>query len=247
MARYFLKLSFCGEKYNGWQSQPHLGTKCVQSTIEQALEVYLRQKIQITGCGRTDTGVHAIDYYAHFDFIGDLVKNSFLFRLNKILPGDIAIHDIIQVHDDAHARFDATSRSYHYFLHTIKSAFSPHSFYYIYGIPDLDRLNEVANELMKFNDFTTFCKVNTDVSTMICRIYESKWVKEKDQFIYKITADRFLRGMIRLIVGMTLNVTRGKLTLEEVKHALGQKMRTGHDWSVPADGLFLCNVKYPYL
>jgi len=247
LPRYFIRLSYCGTKYNGWQGQPHVGTSCVQPTIEKALHQFLRTEVAIMGCGRTDTGVHAMDYYAHFDHGGIPDIPHLVYRLNKILPNDIAIHDIISVHDDAHARFDAISRSYIYHLHTAKTPFSPNSFFYHYGAPDIVILNKAASILTEFTDFSTFCKLHTDVNTMNCKITESRWIKKGDAYEYHITSDRFLRGMIRLIVGMCLNVDRGKLTIEEVRSALLKKERTGHDWSVPAEGLFLHSIKYPYL
>lgn len=247
MSRYFIKLSYCGTAYNGWQSQPHKGTKTVQDAIEKALGTYLRQTIDITGCGRTDTGVHAKDYYAHFDSetVGDI--DTLIYRVNKILPNDIAIHDIIKVHDEAHARFDASSRSYQYHLHTSKSPFADRSYYYFYDQPNVEILNDAASILLEYTDFTTFCKVNSDVHTMNCDIKECYWEQHGEHFTFHITADRFLRGMIRLIVGMCLQVSRGKLTIDEVRKALEEKRRIGHDWSVPALGLVLCDIKYPYL
>ena len=247
MARYFIRLSYCGTAYNGWQNQPHAGTTTIQSVIENALFTFLRQKVDITGCGRTDKGVHARDYFAHFDIapLGEIP--TLIFRLNKLLPIDIVVHDIIQVTEDAHARFDATSRSYEYHLHTEKSPFDIHSFYYTYDTPNIEILNEVAELMLDHVDFTTFCKFHTDVKTMNCHITESRWEKIGNQYIYRIKADRFLRGMIRLIVGVCLQVSRGKLTIEEVKTAMSEKRRTGQDWSVPAEGLFLCDIKYPYL
>lgn len=247
MARYFIRLSYCGTAYNGWQNQPHAGTTTIQSVIENALFTFLRQKVEITGCGRTDKGVHARDYFAHFDLAPLDEIPTLIFRLNKLLPDDIAVHDIIQVTEDAHARFDATLRSYEYHLHTEKSPFDIHSFYYTYDTPNIEILNEVAELMLDHVDFTTFCKFHTDVKTMNCHITESRWEKIGNQYIYRIKADRFLRGMIRLIVGVCLQVSRGKLTIEEVKTAMSEKRRTGQDWSVPAEGLFLCDIKYPYL
>ncbi|MBK9734054.1 MAG: tRNA pseudouridine(38-40) synthase TruA [Saprospiraceae bacterium] len=246
MARYFIKLSYCGTNYNGWQSQPHKGTFCVQDTIEKAISTFIRHEIKIVGCGRTDTGVHAINYFAHFDYDGMLNSEDLVFRLNKMLPIDISIQDVMLVNDNSHARFDASSRSYQYHLHTSKSPFLPLSFFYYYEEPDFNMLNEAAAILLDYYDFTTFCKVNSDVSTMNCHISESRWERHNNHYTYFITSDRFLRGMIRLIVGMCLNVSRGKVTLDEVREALEHKKRLQHDWSVPANGLFLCDIIYPY-
>lgn len=244
LARYFIRLSYCGTAYNGWQNQPHEGTITIQSVIENALYTFLRQKIEITGCGRTDKGVHARDYYAHFD--SDILEEipTLIFRLNKLLPPDITIHDIFQVANDAHARFDAISRSYEYHLHTEKSPFAIHSFYYTYDTPKIEILNTVAELILQYDDFSTFCKFHTDTKTMICHITESQWEQFGNHYIYRIKADRFLRGMIRLIVGTCLQVARGKISIEEVKIAMTEKRRTGQDWSVPASGLFLSDIRY---
>ena len=246
--RYFIRLSYCGTAYNGWQNQPHAGTVTVQDVLEKAMSTYLRTTIQLTGCGRTDTGVHARDYYAHFDVEAQITDvKLFVYRINKILPADIAVHDAFVVQDDAHTRFDAISRSYEYHLHTSKSPFLVHSMYYPYDINDFDLLNQAAALIIEYQDFTTFCKLHSDAKTMDCRITESTWIKNKNTYIYRITSDRFLRGMIRLIVGMCLNVSSGKLTIDEVREAMEARKRTGHDWSVPAVGLVLCDIKYPYL
>lgn len=247
LSRYFIRLSYCGAAYNGWQVQPHKGTRTVQGTLEDAMCRYFRHDISLTGCGRTDTGVHAKDYYAHFDAPEMMALHTHIYRLNKMLPPDIAIHDIIPVHDSAHARFDAVSRSYEYYLHTAKDPFAGHSLYYTYGVPDIDVLNEAAGLLLAFNDFATFCKYHSDVKTTLCQVNESHWHVEGNHYIYRVSADRFLRGMIRLVVGMCLQVARGKLTLDQVRQAMEQGQRTGHDWSVSPDGLFLCDIRYPYL
>ncbi len=216
--------------------------------IEKALSTYLQKTIEIVGCGRTDTGVHAKNYFAHFDVNYELMDIPLLlYRINKMLPGDICFHDIIKVQSDAHARFDAVQRSYEYHLHTVKSPFLTHSYFYPFGISDIGILNDAAAIILEYGDFSTFCKTRTDVKTMDCKVSESFWYQNGNQFIYKITADRFLRGMIRLIVGMSLNISKGKLSTDEVRKAIEEKRRTGHDWSAPAIGLFLCNIRYPYI
>lgn len=246
MARYFIRLSYHGAAYNGWQIQPHIGTITVQGTIEKALKTLLQCEMSLTGCGRTDTGVHAKDYYAHFD--GNIMDVELLkYKMNRILPDDIAIHDIISVHDDAHARFDAISRAYEYALHIRKSPFQHESFYYNYLSLDLTKLNEAAAILLEYQDFASFCKSKSDVQTTLCKIKESYWRRDGDNFVYRITADRFLRGMIRLVVGMCLNVARDAITIQEVKGALESKRKLDMNWSVPPDGLMLCDIRYPYL
>ncbi|MBK8516946.1 MAG: tRNA pseudouridine(38-40) synthase TruA [Saprospiraceae bacterium] len=248
MSRYFIRLSYCGTAYNGWQNQPHEGTITVQATIEKALSTYLRSSIDMVGCGRTDTGVHAKDYYAHFDVPHDLDDIPLIvYRINKMLPGDIAVHLLIKVSDDAHARFDALSRSYEYHIHTLKSPFLINSYYYPYRIKDFGLLQQAADLISETDDFTTFCKLHSDVKTMICKITECTWTVIDDKYVFRITADRFLRGMIRLIVGMCLNVSGGKLSIDEVRKAIQERARTGHDLSVPAVGLYLCDIRYPYL
>ena len=165
-----------------------------------------------------------------------------------MLPPDIVIHDIIPMADDAHTRFDAISRSYRYHLHTEKSPFAPFSFHYKYGGLNLNLLNQIASMILEFEDFSTFCKTRTDVRTTLCNIKESYWQQaDAHNWVYYITGDRFLRGMVRLIVGMQLNICRGKLTINQVENALKNRIRTGHDWSVPPDGLFLYDIRYPYL
>ena len=247
MPRYFIRLSYNGTAYNGWQSQPHKGTKTVQTTLDDAISTLLRSQVNLVGCGRTDTGVHAMDYFAHFDIEKKIKVDELTYKVNKLLPGDIAVQKFILVSDQAHTRFDAISRSYQYHLHTQKSPFNTNSFYYKYDTPDIEILNQAAKILFDYSDFATFCKLKSDVLTTECSILESYWVKDGDKYTYYIKADRFLRGMIRLVVGMCLNVSRGKLKLDEVKKALESKTRTGHDWSVPPEGLFLYDIRYPYL
>jgi tRNA pseudouridine38-40 synthase len=246
--RYFLELSYCGSRYNGWQSQAKGKGVTIQSAIESALSTLLRKETPLTGCGRTDSGVHALHYFAHFDTDPIKEVTHLIQKLNKMLNQDIVIHNIHMVDDNAHARFDAVSRSYRYQLHIEKSPFLPFSFYYRYGIPDINILNSAASVLLKYHDFATFCKTHTDTKTTICNLTESHWnINDSGQYTYHITGDRFLRGMVRLIVGMCLNITRNKLSLEAAEDAVSKGIRTGQDWSVPPQGLFLTDVKYPYL
>lgn len=247
-SRYFIKLAYQGTAYNGWQNQSPGKGLSIQSKLEEAVSILCRQSTAITGCGRTDAGVHASEYYAHFDGPSDLEIVECIMKLNKMLPPDIAIYDILTVHSDAHARFDAISRSYQYHLHTRKTPFLPYSYYYTYGNPDLEILNQSAALLMEFADFATFCKTHTDVKTTVCKISESRWEQISEyQWVYHITSDRFLRGMVRLIVGMCLNIQRGKISLQQARSAIDAGTRTGHDWSVPPEGLFLNRIVYSYL
>jgi tRNA pseudouridine38-40 synthase len=246
--RYFVRLSYDGSKYNGWQSQPNQDTVSIQATVNQALTTLHREEINLIGCGRTDTGVHAKDYYAHFDVEKKIDITTLRHRANIMLPKDITIHDFVLVDQYAHARFDAISRSYAYHLHTAKNPFIHNSFYYTYHKPALKTLNECASILKNYSDFTTFAKLHSDVGTMFCKIESCNWEQTNEhQFVFNISADRFLRGMIRMIVGMCLDVDRKKYTLDHVKYALQNKIRTGHEWSVPAVGLTLFDVKYPYI
>ncbi len=242
MNRYFLRLSYIGTAYNGWQKQPH--SKTVQQTLEEALYTFLRFPIELTGCGRTDTGVHARDYIAHFDFPQTLNIEEVIYKANKILPLDIAINDIYQVKQSAHARFDALSRAYEYRMHIEKNPFAKQSYYYTYETPNLEKLNEAAKLLLEYTDFYTFCKENTDVKTTLCHIAACQWTENQGQYLFTITANRFLRGMIRLIVGMCLDISRSQISIEEVRHALDNKSRLIRNWSVPADGLTLFDIKY---
>lgn len=244
--RYFLHLAYSGTYFNGWQSQINLPeTRTVQGTIEKALLVLTRQTIPVTGCGRTDTGVHASDYYAHVDTDFDLTQHSFLHKLNRYLPKDISVYSIFEVDREVHARFSPISRSYTYHLHTRKTPFAPYSYFYPYGQPDLNLLQKTADMICQYQDFNSFCKTRSDVRTTNCKIFQSSWVQTDDfSMEYHITADRFLRGMVRLIVGMCLQVARGKLELSQAESAVQHGMRTGHDWSVPPQGLFLSQVKY---
>ena len=239
-----MRLSYCGTAYNGWQVQPHVGTTTVQGMLENVLMTLMRQAIPIVGCGRTDTGVHAKNYIAHFDTDSPLDIGNLINRMNKMLPADIAIHDIYSVKDNSHARFDAVSRSYQYHLHVAKSPFENLSYYYFYERPDLKKLNEVASMLLEYTEFNTFCKLHSDVKTKTCHLKESFWECHGDHYTYRITSDRFLRGMIRLIVGMCLQVARGHVTLDEVRQALETQTRLSQDWSVPAIGLILCDIQY---
>lgn len=245
--RYFIKLSYDGSAYNGWQSQPHEGTITVQGTVNNALQTLLRDtSIDILGCGRTDTGVHAKGYYAHFDTQMVIETEQLLFKVNRFLPDDIVIHSIKEVAQDYHARFDAVSRSYHYAMHVSKDPFAINSFYYHYALPNVDTLNTVAALFIKYQDFTAFCKANSGNLSNFCKVTECYWKQEGHTFIFKISANRFLRGMIRLIVGASLNVDRGALQISEVEDALKNGNRLSKDWSVPGHGLILYDIKYPY-
>ena len=247
--RFFIELAYDGTPFFGWQRQPNQIS--IQETIENALATILNTSIQIVGCGRTDTGVHALQYFAHFNFEGEFPK-GFLRRLNKFLPPSIVIYHLQQVEEDAHARFDATSRSYKYHLGLEKNPFRQKTAYFYPFAKDLDLsvLNSAAQLLLNYDEFFPFCKTNTDAKTMKCQITRSEWQSVDlpyPELVFHISADRFLRGMVRLIVGMCLNVGHGKLTLEQVQTALEKQERLPKSLSVAPHGLFLTDIQYPYV
>lgn len=246
--RYFLELSYNGTRYNGFQEQPQGVT--IQSSIENALSILLRHPVKVVGCGRTDTGVHALQYFVHFD-TDETPSKEFIYKLNSIIGYDIVFLKLSPVHAEAHARFDAISRSYEYVIDFVRSPFRQETaFYCPYSNHlDLNKMQEAAQLLLQYEDFTTFCKSHTDSKTKICKLTRSEWVFNSDtqQLVYHVTADRFLRGMIRLIVGMCLNVGKGKTSLEEVKEALEKKEILKSAFSAPAQGLFLKDIKYNFI
>jgi len=251
--RCFCELAYNGTRYVGWQKQP--GQASLQETIEGAFSTILETSIEITGCGRTDAGVHARQYFLHFDFPFEGeggFPEAFVSRLNKFLPQDIVVRRIFEVANDAHARYDAFLRSYEYKLCFNKNPFHPETIYHFPFAHKLDvqKVQEAANLLLGYDEFFPFCKTRSDVKTVECQLKRSKWIfdREKERMIYYISANRFLRGMVRLIVGMCLNVGLGKLSLEEVKLALDTtQRRLPKSWSVPPQGLFLTEVRYPFV
>lgn len=244
MKRYFAKIQYKGTHFSGWQSQPNAPT--VQDEIESKLAILLRETTTIVGCGRTDTGVHASDYIFHFDAeIED--TETLAFKLNRMLPKSISVLKIVQVKPDAHARFDAEQRSYEYHIHRYKNPFKHELSYYYPRLfdGDIDLLKETASIFLMYRDFFTFCKSNTDVKTTLCHVIKSEWEVSSSKMIFRVSADRFLRGMVRLMVGCCVNVAEGKLTIQEVKQALERKDRLPRDLSVPAEGLYLSKIEYP--
>ena len=244
--RFFATASYNGANYFGWQVQPHQPS--VQSTIEEAFSTILNTPTGITGCGRTDTGVHARNYVFHFDAAHSLPPH-FLSRLNRYLPKDIVIHRIRPVKDEAHARFDAYERSYEYHLTFEKDPFNIHTAYYFSRGQQLDlqAMEIAAQELLKYREFYPFCKSDHDAKTLNCQLTQSTWEKLQtpQKLIFQITSNRFLRGMVRLIVGMCLNVGLGKLTIDEVRLAMDRQERLSRPSSAPPEGLFLRDIKYP--
>ena len=241
MPRYFIEVSYKGTNYSGFQKQHNANS--VQAEIEKALEIFYKQKFDLTGSSRTDAGVHALQNYFHFD-AADFIKDD-AYNLNAILPDDIVIKRIFHVDDNAHCRFDALSREYHYYIYQDKNPFLRGRACYIPYPVDLALLQQAAAEIMKFTDFTSFSKRNTQVKSFLCNIYTSEWVYEADCLIYKIKANRFLRGMVKGLVGTMLLVGKKKITLDEFRAIIEAKDCTKADFSVPPDGLFLTNVIYP--
>lgn len=244
--RYFIELSYDGTAYCGWQIQPN--GESVQGTLQKALATLLREEVAVTGAGRTDAGVHAAKMVAHIDLAfppTEEMLSQLVYRLNAILPHDIAIHKIYPVADDAHARFSALARTYYYYVHTRKSPFLRDRSWRLVKTPDFEAMNQAAATLMEYEDFTSFSKVNTDTKTNICHVTLARWVQLSDhEWRFEITADRFLRNMVRAIVGTLMEVGRGQLTLDGFRQVIEQKDRCAAGDSVPARGLFLVDVEY---
>ncbi len=243
--RYFIKLAYNGTNYHGWQVQPNASS--VQETLNKALSVILNSDINSMGAGRTDTGVHAKEMFAHFDYTPTLEIESTLHKLNSYLPKDIAIYDIIPVHEDAHARFDAKKRTYQYHISSVKDVFSQEESWYYHQNLEVELMNQAAKILLNHTDFQCFSKVNTDVNTLNCTIYEAYWKQENNQLIFTISADRFLRNMVRAIVGTLVNVGLHKITLVEFNSIIENKNRNEAGFSVPAQGLLLTKIEYEYI
>jgi tRNA pseudouridine38-40 synthase len=243
--RYFLELAYNGTRLCGWQRQPNAPS--VQERIEDAFTLILRQPIELMGCGRTDTGVHARYYVAHFDFEGDFPK-SFLQRANKMVGHDIALKKLSAMPDEAHVRFDAYSRSYEYHISFVKNPFTTETewFFPLYTTLDTQAMQKAAEILREYEDFAPFCKTNSDAKTMKCQLSCSEWIFEGDKAVFYISANRFLRGMVRLIVGACVNVGLGQMSLEDLKTAMDEQSTLQKSYSVPPTGLFLTEVKYPF-
>ncbi|MDD3077985.1 MAG: tRNA pseudouridine(38-40) synthase TruA [Paludibacter sp.] len=242
--RYFIYLSYNGTAYHGWQIQPN-GIS-VQEVLEKSLSTVLRVKIEIVGAGRTDTGVHAQLMVAHFDFDGQIPENmAFTKKMNSILPKDIAIQKMIEVNAEAHARFDAISRRYEYHIVTSKNVFKNELATRLHDTMNFVAMNEAAKALFDYQDFTSFSKLHTDVKTNNCVITQACWTQSGDEWIFTIEADRFLRNMVRAIVGTLFEVGRGKMSVEEFRRVIEARNRCEAGSSVPAQGLYLTNIAYP--
>lgn len=244
--RLFVSLSYNGKSYCGWQAQPNAPT--VQATVERALSLTFGQQVSVVGAGRTDAGVNASYYVAHFDLALDSIADtaSALYKMNAILPMDIRANGLYRVPDDAHARFDAVSRSYRYFVHTEKDPFAVNSCYFKFPC-DMEAMNEAASCLLGEHDFSSFEKTGADNVTSICKVSEACWENlDRTHMVFKISANRFLRNMVRAIVGTLLEVGRGRHGAEWVAEVLAARDRGSAGQSVPGDALFLSDVRYPY-
>lgn len=242
--RYFIEFAYNGKNYHGFQIQPNATS--VQETLTKALQLLIDKSIEIVGAGRTDSGVHAKQMYAHFDVENEIDTEYYIPKLNSFLPKDIVIYDIFKVSHQAHARFDATARTYEYYIHTFKDAFLEDISWYSFQKLDLDKMNEACTLLLKHTDFECFSKVHTEVHTFNCKITEANWKQNNKQLIFTIKADRFLRNMVRAIVGTMINIGSGKTSLKEFEAIIESKNRSKAGFSVPAHGLFLVQIDYPY-
>lgn len=245
MQRYFIYMAYDGTNYHGWQIQPN-GIS-VQECLMKALSTLLRYEVDVTGAGRTDAGVHARLMVAHFDSESALDESFMVEKLNRLLPPDIVVFSLRAVHPDAHARFDATSRKYQYYVTTSKQPFQRQYRCRLFHKPDFERMNEAAKTLFDYTDFTSFSKLHTDVKTNNCRIMHAEWTQvDEETWVFTIQADRFLRNMVRAVVGTLLEVGKGKMSIDDFRRVIEQKDRCQAGTSVPGNALFLVDVTYPY-
>ena len=244
MQRYFIYLAYDGTNYHGWQIQPNGSS--VQECLMKALSTFLRREVEVIGAGRTDAGVHASLMVAHFDNEEELDTLIVTDKLNRLLPPDISVFKVCRVKKDAHARFDATARTYKYYVTTTKYPFNRQYRCRVYGTLDFELMNRAAATLFDYSDFTSFSKLHTDVKTNLCRIMHAEWTQVDDTaWVFTIQADRFLRNMVRAIVGTLLEVGRGKLTVEGFRQIIEQQDRCKAGTSAPGNALFLVSVEYP--
>lgn len=241
MPRYFIELAYQGTAYSGFQVQKNANS--VQAEIEKALQIFFRQKFELTGSSRTDAGVHALQNFFHFDSPTPLADA--VYQLNAILPDDVVIKQIREVKEDAHCRFDALSREYRYYIYHRKNPFLRETAYYYPYTLDIDLLQHAAKEVLDYTDFTAFSKRNTQVKSFLCNIYSSEWLLQEDQMIYQVKANRFLRGMVKGLVGTMLQVGKGKLSIAAFRKIIESKDPSKVDFSVPSQGLFLVKVEFP--
>lgn len=242
MPRYFLELAYKGNQYSGFQIQANANS--IQQEVERALEIFFRQRISLTGSSRTDGGVHARQNYFHFDYEG-VIEKKMLYNINSILPPDIALKAALPVAADAHCRFDAVSREYRYYIYRRKDPFLADRAYFFPYTLDRENLTAAASVVSEFDEFTSFAKRNSQAKTFNCSIMESRWLEQDGCLVYCVTANRFLRGMVRGLVGTMLQVGRGRIGVEEFAAILRNKDNRQADFSVPGHGLFLIRVSFP--
>lgn len=244
--RYFLRLSYDGTNFCGWQNQ--LNQESVQGTIERALSLLYKSPQKIVGCGRTDTGVHADDFYAHWDYSG-ILDDKMLTKINAILPRSIAIKDIFEVPIDINSRFQAAKRTYHYHIHTMKNPFKRlYSYEYTHYGLDIDAMKNVAELLKNYTEFLPLIKLNKDDPKTTCTILESNWLQvEEHAWRYEVSANRFLHNMVRRIVGTCILAGRERLSISEIKHAMDTQTEMNYVLLAPANGLHLVHIDYPFL
>ena len=248
--RYFITLSFDGARYHGWQIQPN--GPSIQEKLQWALSTLLREDIQVTGAGRTDAGVHARMMVAHFDFSGEWEGQCLMldciqlaYKLNRLLPQDIAVQKVEPVSNDMHARFSAIARTYHYYIHTVKDPFLRTTSCELHYPLDFDKMNEAAALLLTYDDFGAFCKAHADVKTTLCKVTAAQWHQTSPtSWYFEITANRFLRNMVRAVVGTLVDVGRGRLSIDDFRKVVEGKRRTEAGESMPAHALFLEDVQY---
>lgn len=241
--RYFVTFSYDGTRYHGWQIQPNGDS--VQARLQGALSTLLRQEIGVTGAGRTDAGVHARMMVAHFDYDGALDCTQLTYKLNRLLPYDIAVEKVKPVSEEMHARFSATSRTYHYYIHTTKDPFCRAYSCELHYPLDFQKMNEAGLLLTGYDDFGAFCKAGADVKTTLCHVTEARWVQTSPTtWYFRITANRFLRNMVRAVVGTMIDVGRGRLSLVDFCKVIEGKRRTEAGESMPGNALFLEKIEY---
>lgn len=243
--RYFIQFAYKGTNYHGWQLQPNAVS--VQEVLTKAMNILFREDFELIAAGRTDAGVHAKLMYAHFDTEKEFDFTQMIQKLNSFLPEDITVYRFFDVSDQAHARFDAVSRSYEYHIHTFKNSFLKDLSWYHFRPLNVEKMNQAAKILLEYEDFECFSKTHTDVFTFNCTITKAYWEQKDDRLIFHISANRFLRNMVRAIVGTLIYVGSGKITVEDVRKIIESKDRGKAGFSVPAHGLYLTRVVYPYI
>jgi len=243
--RYFIEFAFEGTRYHGWQIQKN--TRTVQQVLNEACSLLLREPVKLTGCGRTDTGVHARQFFAHFEITREIPaeeREKLVYKLNSFLDSDIAVYNLFPVKPRVHARFSALARTYRYVISRNKDPFRVDRAYYLYGELDVERMNQGAEFLLSVSDFTSFSKVSTDTRTNICRVSAAAWEESGTELVFTIRADRFLRNMVRAIVGTLVDLGTGRITYDGFRQIVASKNRSDAGESVPACGLFLEEVSY---